>query len=143
MKKAFIVLVVGIIIVVIGFVLLFTQKKSVTEAANLRATNITKIIFSDGRGGLNKPLTIENKQMIDQFMGYLDKCKVRKTVRDPKIGWIHSAAFYNKEKKLANVTFTDPMKINDQYYDILENNLSTSKIDDFLKSVNSSWKSTS
>lgn len=142
MKKVYIVPVVGIIIIVIiGFVFLLTQKKSVTDAANLRNTNITKIIFYDGRG-YNKPLSVESKQKIDEFMGYMDKCVVIKfTVRDRGTGWIHSAAFYNKDKKLAYITFSDPIKINDQYYDILNNNLNTSKIDSFLKTVSPSWKS--
>ena len=142
MKNVFKVPVVGIIIIiVIGCVLLVTQKRTVTEAANLKDTNITKVIFYDGRG-YNKPLSLENKQKIDEFMSYLNKCVVIKfTLRDCGGGWIHSAAFYNNEKELADITFSDPMTINNQHYDILENELSTSKIDSFLKTVSPSWKS--
>lgn len=142
MKKVFMVPIIGIIIVVaIGSVLLITQKKTVTDAAKIKDTSITKIIFYDGRG-YNKPLSVENKQKIDEFIGYMDKCIVIKfTVRDRSTGWIYSAKFFNQEKELANITFADPMTINDQHYDILDNNLSTSKIDSFLKTVSSSWKS--
>jgi hypothetical protein len=38
------------------------QGQTISKMANLKSSNITKIIFYDGRGGLNKPLTVENKK---------------------------------------------------------------------------------
>lgn len=141
MKKVFRVPIIGlIIIVIICLALLVTQKKTVTEAANIKDTSITKIVFYDGRG-YNKPLSLENKQKIDEFISYLNTCVVIKSIAERHgSGWIHSAAFYDKEKELADITFSDQMTINGQHYDILANNLSTSKIDSFLKTVNPSWK---
>lgn len=116
--------------------------QTVLEVTNLKSSDITKIIFYDGRGGLNKPLTVENKQQIDEFMGYLDKCIIKKAAHiTDETGWIHEAVFYNNDKRIVDITFVNPMIINNtEYYDVLEGNLSTDKIDDFLKSVDPSWK---
>lgn len=110
----------------------------------MKSKVVTKIVFIDGRGGLNKPLTVENKQKIDEFLNYFDKIRIRKAdSSEIKVGWIHHAIFYNHEKKILEITFGNPMKINkDKYYTVLKNELSTKKIDEYLKSINSNWKTT-
>ena len=146
MKRVLIALgVVAIILVayiVIHFGMPSMQQKSVAEAANLKSPNITKIIFYDGRGGLNQPLSVDNRQKIDEFMGYLSKCMIKKSAHNSlSSGWIHSAVFLSNGKQLAKITFGNQMIVNDEYYDVLTNEPSPSKIDSFLKTVYPSWKS--
>lgn len=146
MKKIIITLC-AVAIILVAFLIFhlsttFSKSKSVSEAANLKTSSITKIVFYDGRGGLNKPFTLENKQKINEFINYLNKCTVKKSTNPISTGWIHSAVFFNNDKELAKITFGDPIIINEnEYYKIITNGLSTSKIDNFLKSVNPSWKS--
>lgn len=117
------------------------QRKSMTETAGLKDSNITKIVFYDGRGGLNQPLSVENRQKIDEFMSSLSKCNVKKSINNPlRSGWIHSAVFFSDKGRLAEITFGDYAVINKEYYDVAENSLNASEIDDFLKTVSPTWK---
>jgi hypothetical protein len=113
---------------------------SLMEAAKL--ANVTKIVFYDGRGGLNQPLTVENKDKINEFLGYLKDCIVQKqNSSDPKTGWNHEAVFYKGSKQTADITFTNPVIINKKdYYNVVKNAINKEKIDTFLQSVDTSWK---
>lgn len=110
--------------------------QTLSEVAHLKSRVITKIIFYDGRG--RKPITVNNKQKIDEFMSYLDQSTVKKLDKDElKVGWIHNAVFYSKEKKLGEITFGNPIIIDKtKYYTVVKNNVSTEKIDHYLKAVN-------
>lgn len=118
------------------------SSKSISEITDLKSSGITKIVFYDGRGGLNKPLTITSKKKIDEFLGYLDKTFVEKENKHKlSTGWIHHAEFYNNDRKMLEITFGNTMIINrTEYYSVIKNNLSTEKIDEYLKSINSDWK---
>lgn len=116
------------------------EEKKISNLVNINLDDISKIVFYDGRGGLNKPLTLEDKQKVSEFFGYLDDYIVKK-VPNPHVGWIHEAAFYNKDSiKVMDITFGDPLLINNEYYKIIKGNLNTEKIDSFLKSIDVSWK---
>jgi len=70
------------------------QAKKISDVTNVKASNVTKIVFSDGRGR-NKPVTIEDKQKINEFMGLLDGYAIKpKKKPQPFTGWIHMANFY-------------------------------------------------
>lgn len=117
--------------------------KKINEIYPFKNSEIKKVIFYDGRGGRNKPLPIQNKKNIAQFMSYIDGYVVRKQKNYmPATGWSQKAIFYNdKNNKILDITFGNPIVLNGQGYDVLKNNLSTQKIDSFLKSINPSWKS--
>lgn len=117
------------------------EEKKISDVANVKLEDITKIVFYDGRGGINKPLTIENKENIKKVTKYLDGYIIKK-IKNPEstAGWIHHAEFYINDKMVMNITFSDPLKINDgNYYDIIKGDLSTDKIDTLLKSIYPSW----
>ncbi|WP_088228401.1 hypothetical protein [Desulfosporosinus sp. FKB] len=112
------------------------EEKTIQDVTNVDPQDITKIIFYDGRGGLNKPLTIEDKQDIKTFMDYLDGYVVEKTKNpEPFTGWIHEAVFYINNKEVVDITFSDPILINKNYYTILKSTLDNKKIDTFLKLI--------
>ncbi|MCO1601594.1 cell wall-binding repeat-containing protein [Desulfosporosinus nitroreducens] len=114
------------------------EEKKISDVINIKSDdNITKIVFYDGRGGRNEPLTIEDKQKIKEFMGYLDGYVIKKEKNPvPSAGWIHKAVFYINDKEAMSITFVDPMIIDGKYYyNIIKGNLDTDKIDKFLKSI--------
>ncbi|AFM40730.1 cell wall-binding protein [Desulfosporosinus acidiphilus SJ4] len=118
------------------------EEKTISEVTNVKSTDITKIIVYDGRGGLNKPISVENKQKINQFMGYLDNYIIKKDKNPlPSVGWIHKAVFYDHDKEVMDIVFTNPIIINQTYYDIIKGDLDTQTMDQFLKSVDPSYES--
>jgi|GEM_PF-939861 len=122
------------------------DQQTLLKATKINPSAITKIVVYDGRGGLNKPLTIENKQEIEQFITeYLDKCVVAKieTMSDEMLttGWSHDIVFYSGNKKIMDIMFSKHIVLNKtDNYKVLKNDLAPNKIDEFLKSVDSSWK---
>lgn len=116
------------------------RKQKISQITNVKHDQITKIVFSDGRGGINKPFTLEDKKKISEFMELLDKYVVKKQIYHvPSTGWIHMADFYNGDKKLMRITFTDPLQIDEVYYNIVKGKLDTKDIDNFIKSADPSW----
>lgn len=116
------------------------KEQKISEVTNVKYNEITKIVFSDGRGGINKPFTLEDKQKISEFTGLLDKYVIKKEKNhELSTGWVHMADFYNGDKKLMRITFTNPLQIDESYYNIVKGELNTKDIDNFIKSVNSSW----
>ncbi|KLU65280.1 N-acetylmuramoyl-L-alanine amidase LytC precursor [Desulfosporosinus acididurans] len=116
------------------------KEKTIRDVTNVAPQDITKIVFYDGRGGLNKPLTIEDKQDISKFMDYLDGYVLEKAKNpEPSTGWIHEAAFYMNDKEVMDITFVDPIIINKNYYTILKSTLDNKKIDTFLKSIDPTY----
>lgn len=115
--------------------------KKIHQLYSFNNSDIKKIIFYDGRGGLNKPLIIKNQAKINQFMGYIDKYVIGAKTTVMKTGWIHKCAFYDyKNNKVLDITFGNPITINNNSYKVLQNHLNTNEIDNFLKSVSPSWK---
>jgi len=131
---------IGIIVLRILFVIFTGQK--INEVVKIKYENVTKIVVFDGRGGRNKPLTIEDKENIREFMSYIDSYVVKK-VKNPelKVGWIHSAVFYENDKEIMNITFINPIIINKEYYNVIKGDFNTKEIDVFLKAINPSWNS--
>jgi len=126
---------------IVGYTSSEYKEQKISEVRNVKYDEITKIVFSDGRGGINKPFTIEDKHKISEFVGLLDKYVLKKEKKHEDFcGWIHMADFYNGEKKLMRITFTKPLQIDETYYDIVKGELSTKDIDNFIKSVNPTWK---
>jgi len=114
--------------------------QKINEVTNVSYSKITKIVFSDGRGRLNKPFILDNRQKINQFMGLIDSYVVKKEKEHKDFtGWTHTADFYDGDKKLMRITFTNPLEINGAYYDIVKGELSSEKIDNFIKSADSAW----
>jgi hypothetical protein len=126
-------------ILVLGLLFVNSSGEKISAVTNINYGNINKIIFYDGRGGRNKPLTIEDKQKINEFMGYLDGYIIKKVNNPEKTGWIHEAVFYNNDKQILSMTFVSPVIINGEYYRVLRGELSPIKIDKFLKSINPAW----
>lgn len=109
--------------------------KNIKQVVNINFNNITKIVFYDGRGGKYGPVTVENKEKIKEFTGYLNEYRISKENNPEKTGWIHSAVFYNNNNKEMSITFGSDLEINGEYYRVLKGSLSSEKIDKFLNSV--------
>lgn len=112
---------------------------SISGVTGIKSTDVTKIVFYDGRGGINKPVKVEDKQKIKEFMEYLDGYVIKKTKNPESIGWINTAEFYVKDKVVMNITFVNPIIINEDYFNITKGELDTETIGKFLKSIDSSY----
>lgn len=88
-------------------------------------------------------MAIQNEKNIAQFVSYINGYVVRKQNKYmPVTGWSQKAVLYNnKNIKILDITFGNPIILNGEGYDVLKNNLSTQKIDSFLESINPSWQS--
>ncbi|WP_312474991.1 hypothetical protein [Neobacillus sp.] len=116
------------------------KEKKISEVTNIQYSDITKIVFFDGRGK-NNPFTLNDKNQTNDFIKMMDRYVIKKEKKhDDFKGWIHSADFYNGDKKLMSITFTDPLEIDGNYYDIVKGQLSTEKMDNFIQSANPDWK---
>lgn len=113
---------------------------TISGVTGIKSDDITKIVFYDGRGGLNKPVVVEYKQKVKEFMGYLDGYTIIKTQNPETTGWAQGAKFYINDKEVINIIFGDPMIINNDYYKIVKGCLDTDKIDEFLKSIDPSHR---
>ena len=137
MKKRAVILI-GIIILSINFV--SCSGKKINEIIDVDYNNISKIVFADGRGR-NKPFTLDDKDKIKEFNDYLCSFSLRKVGNPHIVGWIHSVSLYNNDDiKVMQITFVDPLNINNEYYRIIEGEINVQKIDEFIKSVNSAWE---
>ncbi len=112
---------------------------TISGVTGVKSTDITKIVFYDGRGGINKPITVEDKEKIREFMGYIDGYDIKKTQNPESTGWIQSAKFYVDDEVVMDITFNDPIIINGDYFNIIKGKLDSEAIDKFLKSVDSSY----
>ncbi|MGV3466784.1 MAG: hypothetical protein ACO1OT_16030 [Heyndrickxia sp.] len=113
----------------------------ITDVTNIKWDAVTKIVFIDGTGGRNKPFTLTNKEKISEFTNLLDHYIIHKEKRhEPATGWIRKFIIYQDKKKLMSITFTNPLMINDNYYEIVKGELNTKEIDMFIRTVNPSWK---
>lgn len=116
------------------------QGKKISDIADFEATDVTKIVFTDGRGR-NKTFAIEDKQKINEFMALIDGYIIKQEKNhQPSVGWIHMADFYSGNEKLMRITFTNPLEIDGVYYNIVKGQLSIETLDKFINSANSSWK---
>lgn len=111
---------------------------TISDVTGIKPSDITKIVFYDGRG-INKPVAVEDKQNIKEFMGYLDGYVIKKTKNPESVGWIQSAQFYVKDKLVMDITFIDPIVINGDYFNVIKGELDTKAIGEFLKSIDSSY----
>jgi hypothetical protein len=76
-------------------------------------------------------------------MKYIDGYVIKKEKNhETAAGWIHHAQFFIKQEKVMDITFTDPLEINETYYNIIDGSLSPEDIDKFIKSINPSWDTT-
>ena len=112
---------------------------TISGVTGVKFDDITKIVFYDERG-VNKPVTVEDKDKIKEFMGYLDGYVIEKSKNQEKTtGWIHSAQFYVNDKVVMNIAFVNPININEDDFNIKKGNLDTKTIGEFLKSIDSSY----
>jgi hypothetical protein len=88
----------------------FTGKR-IKQVVNVKYDHINKIVFYDGSGGKNKPITLEDKEKIKEFMNYLNEYTIRKVKNPEKTGWIHSAVLYDNYNKEMKITFGSPIEI--------------------------------
>lgn len=132
-----------ILVMSIGFMLTSCEKKFFKKqsmSSIIRQNNITKIEFVDGRGGINKPFILEDKDKIKTFLSCLDNYIIEEEKNHPaSAGWSHAVNFYNNDKKLLSITFGDTIEINEVYYKVLKGGLNTKELDELIKSINPSW----
>jgi hypothetical protein len=123
-----------------GCIDIVNKEVTINEVTKMKDSDVTKIVFSDGRGK-NKPFTLKDKMKINEFLKMIDGYVIKKESKHEEIkGWINAVDFYNGDKKLASITFSNPLKIDGVYYDIVKGQLSTEKIENFIKSINPDWK---
>jgi hypothetical protein len=116
------------------------KEVTINDVTKIKDSDVTKIVFSDGRGK-NKPYTLKEKMKINEFLKIIDGYVIKKESKHEDIkGWINAVDFYNGDKKLASITFSNPLKIDGVNYDIVDGQLSTEKIENFIKSINPEWK---
>jgi hypothetical protein len=116
------------------------KETKISEVTNIKYSDISKIVFFDGRGK-NNQFTLNDKNQTTDFIKMMDKYVIKKEKKhDDFKGWIHRADFYNGDKKLMSITFTDPLEIDGKYFDIVKGQLSTEKMDNFIQSANPDWK---
>jgi|GEM_PF-2160097 len=111
---------------------------TISGITGVKFDEITKIVFSDGRGR-NKPVTVEDKEKIKEFMEYLNGYGVKKTENPESIGWIYMGEFYINNKEVMDITFVNPIVINGDYFNITKGELDTVTIGKFLKSIDPSY----
>jgi len=116
-----------------------SETKKITNATGINLNDITKIIFYDGRGGVNRPVVVEDKQKVNEFIGYLDSYVINETKNPESVGWIQSAEFYINDKDVMGITFGDPIVINGNYYKVMKDGLDFKAIGNFIKSVDQSY----
>ncbi|MBS4219862.1 hypothetical protein KHA96_16225 [Bacillus sp. FJAT-49711] len=118
-----------------GYIVLQYKEKKISEAANLKYSEVTKIVFYDGRGK-NPSYTVKDKQNINEFEKLLDRYIIKKEKQnvDAK-GWIHIVDFYSGSNRLTSITFNNPLEINGKYFDIVEGPALPGSIDEFLESA--------
>jgi hypothetical protein len=140
----------GKIIFIIVLIVLFTgtytfminsgyqyKEKSITEAAELKNYDITKIVLTGGRN-ISKSITIADKQKVNEFMKLVDN-DIIKEERNHQYsnGWSDYIDFYSNDKKLKAITFTTDLEIDAKYYEIIKGDLNQNKIIDLIYATNS------
>jgi len=116
------------------------KEQKINKVTNVKFNEITKIVFYDGRGW-NKPVTIDNSKQVKDFIQMVDHYIVKEEKNhEASVGWIHKANFYSGNKKIMGITFTNPLNIDGEYYEIVKGKLSTRDIDHFISSVDPNWK---
>lgn len=119
-----------------------SESQKISGVTGIKFDDVTKIVFYDGRGG--KSITIGDKEKVKEFMGYLDGYIIKKATNvEASDGYIHSAHFYINDKDVMDITFVNPIIINNNYYNVIKGELDTYKIDKYLKSIDSSYVTTS
>lgn len=119
-----------------------SESQEISGITGIKFADVTKIVFSDGRGG--KSITVEDKEKVKEFMGYLDGYTIKKATNvEASDGYIHSAHFYINDNDVMDITFVNPIIINNNYYNVIKGELDTDKIDKYLKSIDSSYVATS
>lgn len=119
-----------------------SESQKISGVTGIKFDDVTKIVFYDGRGG--KSITIGDKEKVKEFMGYLDGDIIKKATNvEASDGYIHSAHFYINDKDVMDITFVNPIIINNNYYNVIKGELDTYKIDKYLKSIDSSYVTTS
>lgn len=110
----------------------------ISNISNIDFNNIEKVIFYDGRA-FNQPLTLNNKENIDKFISMLNNIEVENVTNEPSTGWTYKASLYTNNNQRLDITFNDPLIINDKYYKLTKGNITSEEIGDFLKSIESSY----
>jgi hypothetical protein len=136
MWKKVLPIIISLVVIIILYAC-FSPKK-INQIENINYNDITKIQFVDG-SGRNKPLIVEDRQKIAEFIGYIEDCVVIKSSNPYKTGWTRAAAFYEDDKVVMDITFDTPIIINGKYYRVIWGSLNMKKIDKFLQSVDSAW----
>lgn len=109
-----------------------------SNISNIDFNNIEKVIFYDGRA-FNQPLTLDNKENINKFISILNNIEVENVTDESSTGWIYKASLYTNNNQRLDITFNDPLIINDKCYKLTKGDVTCEKIGDFLKSIESSY----
>ena len=116
-----------------------SKDKKISDVTGIKFDDITKIVFYDGRGKLNKAVILEDKEKIKEFMRYLDNYVINETKNPELVGWIQGAGFYINDKEVMSITFDNPITINGNYYDVTQGSLNFEIIGQFIKSIDPSY----
>ncbi|EHI98743.1 cell wall binding repeat-containing protein [Clostridium sp. DL-VIII] len=111
---------------------------TISGVTGIKFDDITKIVFCDG-SLKNNTVTIEDKQKIKEFMGYLDAYSVNNIDVPVVTGWLHRALFYINDKEVMDISFDNPIDINGEQFNVTKGNLDIKTIDRYLKSIDSSY----
>jgi len=134
MKK--IVLFIAFIILLTIIYLLYSNydKTNILKVSHIESKDITEIqFFYQPNHNLIK---VDDKEKIKVFLNYLELCAVKKEKKHLNSdGYIYTAQIFSSDKLVANITFTNPIKINDDYYNIVKGEITKEMIDNYLKIV--------
>lgn len=110
------------------------SEKKINDVMNIEYQSITSIRFADGRGR-NKPFLLEDTSKISEFIDYLNTFTIRKTGNTHGVGWIYTAYLYKGDTEVLEITFTDPMILNHDYYKIVKGEIDIEWLDKFMNAA--------
>jgi hypothetical protein len=111
---------------------------TISGVTGVKFDDITKIVFCDG-SLKNDTVTVEDKQKIKEFVGYLDGYAINNIDVQVITGWLHRALFYINDKEVMDISFDNPIDINGEQFNVTKGDLDTKTIDKYLKSINPSY----
>lgn len=111
---------------------------TISDVTGINFNDITKIVFCDG-SLTNKTVTVEDKQKIKEFLGYLDDYSINNIDVPIVTGWLHRALFYINDKEVMDICFNNPININGESFNVTKGRLDIKTIDKYLKSINPSY----
>jgi len=134
MKKVILFIIFILLLTIIILVYRNNNNTNILKIGRLENVGVTEIQF------FNQPthnvIKIDDKDKIKEFMNYLELCTVKKEKEHQNAdGYIYTAQLFSNDKLVSNITFTNPMKVNDSYYSIVKGGITKEMIDTYLKNA--------